>query len=178
MPDSEMVNAFASHWWLLLLRGLFAVLFGLMALFLPGLTLVTLLLLCGFYFIMDGVTALLIGVRAHTWSLLLSGVLGIIAGILTFVYPGTDRLLATYSDCGVGDRNGHLSNHRSYSIAQGTKQRMAADHRRRCLGSVRISPCDESGSRGTGNGIGDWRIRPGIWHHLVRTRLSTPSEAA
>jgi uncharacterized membrane protein HdeD (DUF308 family) len=88
MPNGEMVSTFASHWWVLLLRGIFAVLFGLMALFLPGLTLVTLILLCGFYFILDGMMALLIGGRAHTWTLLGVGVLGIIAGVLTFIFPG------------------------------------------------------------------------------------------
>jgi uncharacterized membrane protein HdeD (DUF308 family) len=88
MPGGDMVSTFARHWWALLLRGIFAVLFGLIALFLPGLTLVTLILVCGFYFILDGMMALLIGGRAHTWSLLAVGVLGIIAGVLTFIYPG------------------------------------------------------------------------------------------
>jgi uncharacterized membrane protein HdeD (DUF308 family) len=92
MPVDGLMQSFARHWWVLLLRGVVAVLFGLMAFFLPGLTLVTLILLCGFYFLMDGFTALVIGGRAHVWPLALAGVLGVIAGILTFFYPAVTAL--------------------------------------------------------------------------------------
>jgi uncharacterized membrane protein HdeD (DUF308 family) len=88
MPTTEILNIFARDWWVLLLRGIFAVLFGVMALLWPGLTLVALVLLCGFYFILDGVMALFIGGHARAWPLLLAGVLGIAAGVLTFLYPG------------------------------------------------------------------------------------------
>jgi uncharacterized membrane protein HdeD (DUF308 family) len=83
-----MVRLFARNWWVLLLRGIFAVLFGVMAFLWPGITLVTLILLCGLYFIVDGITETVMGGRSRTWSLLIAGVLSIIAGVLTFFYPG------------------------------------------------------------------------------------------
>ncbi|HWR54056.1 MAG TPA: HdeD family acid-resistance protein [Bryobacteraceae bacterium] len=88
MLGPEMVRAVARHWWVLLLRSIVAVLFAGMALFLPGLTLVSLVLLCGIYFVIDGVMALVVGGRARAWGLLIAGVIGVIAGIVTFMYPG------------------------------------------------------------------------------------------
>ncbi len=82
-----MSGVFARNWWVFLVRGLVAVLFGVMAFLLPGLTLLTLVFLCGFYLIMEGAIALLIGGRAHAWSLIIVGALGLAAGVLAFAYP-------------------------------------------------------------------------------------------
>jgi len=92
MTNFPLLTALANHWWVLLLRGIVAVLFGIMAFVVPGLTLVALVLLFGAYALVDGVTALFVGGRARAWSLLLVGVLGIIAGILTFIFPGITAL--------------------------------------------------------------------------------------
>jgi uncharacterized membrane protein HdeD (DUF308 family) len=63
-----------------------AVLFGLLTFILPGITLVTLVLLFGAYALVDGVFNLIAFARvpSHHWALLAEGVIGIIAGILTF----------------------------------------------------------------------------------------------
>src|SRR4029077_9457186 len=69
MAPLPVVNAFARHWWVLLIRGILAVLFGIMAFALPGLTLVTLVLLYGFYALADGLTALWVGGSSRALSL-------------------------------------------------------------------------------------------------------------
>jgi uncharacterized membrane protein HdeD (DUF308 family) len=91
----------ARNWWALALRGLFAVLFGLAALFWPGITLAALILLFGAYALVDGVFAIVAAVRAAEqhgrWGLLLlEGIFGILVGLLTFVWPGLTALVLLY----------------------------------------------------------------------------------
>ncbi len=57
-PADSLIAALAGNWWALLLRGVLAVLFGLVALFLPGLTLWALVLLFGAYAFVDGLGAI------------------------------------------------------------------------------------------------------------------------
>ena len=73
MPTLPVVEAFARNWWLLLIRGIIAVLFGLMAFIWPGLTLVTLILLYAAYALVDGLMAIWVSVTSRTWGLLLFG---------------------------------------------------------------------------------------------------------
>lgn len=96
MATQSILNAFARKWWALLIRGILAVLFGIMAFALPGLTLVTLVLLYGFYALADGLTALWVGGGSRAWSFVLVGVLGVIAGILTFIYLGITAIALLY----------------------------------------------------------------------------------
>ena len=58
LPGRPVLHALAKCWWLLLLRGIAAVLFGLLAFIWPGLTLVTLVLLYGAFALVDGVISL------------------------------------------------------------------------------------------------------------------------
>ena len=53
-----MLHALAKNWWLLLLRGIAAIVFGVLAFVWPGLTLVTLILFYGAFALVDGVIAL------------------------------------------------------------------------------------------------------------------------
>jgi uncharacterized membrane protein HdeD (DUF308 family) len=93
-----MHHTLAAKWWALALRGLVAVLFGLLTLFLPGLTLVTLVLLFGAYVLVDGILNLIafFRVASHHWALLVESVIGIFAGVLTFAWPGITGLLLLY----------------------------------------------------------------------------------
>src|SRR5262249_30175668 len=79
------------HWWVLLLRGICAILFGVLTFVWPGITLLTLVLLYGAYALADGVLALaeavMGGAPAPRWWLALVGLLGIAVGILTFAWP-------------------------------------------------------------------------------------------
>jgi uncharacterized membrane protein HdeD (DUF308 family) len=84
----------AENWWLLLLRGIAAVGFGLIAFFWPGITLLALTYLWGAYAIADGVIAIWAAFNAAggdtgtRWWLGLSGFVGIVAGGVAFFWPG------------------------------------------------------------------------------------------
>jgi uncharacterized membrane protein HdeD (DUF308 family) len=49
-----MIGLFTKNWWVLLLRGIVAVLFGILAITSPGITLAVLVLLFGIYAVVDG----------------------------------------------------------------------------------------------------------------------------
>ena len=85
-------------WWILAVRGAVAVLFGLLALIWPEITLLALVLVFGAYAFVDGVFALIAAVRgpelaggSRGW-LVLEGLLGIGAGIVALVWPGITAL--------------------------------------------------------------------------------------
>jgi len=92
-----MVHALAKNWWLLLLRGIAAIIFGLLAFAWPGLTLVTLILFYGAFVLVDGVLAVIAaitgGVPGSRWWLAIIGLLGIAAGLVTFMMPGLTAVL-------------------------------------------------------------------------------------
>ena len=81
-----------SYWWVLLLRGVLAILFGIAAYAWPGMTLVTLLTLFGAFALVDGVFNVFHAFSGrkedeHWWVLLLEGLLGIVIGVITFQAP-------------------------------------------------------------------------------------------
>ncbi len=84
------------NWWLLLLRGIAAIAFGVLALFWPAITLISLTLLWGAYTLVDGVFALWAAIsgRANApamgprWWMAISGVVSILAGLAAFFWPG------------------------------------------------------------------------------------------
>jgi uncharacterized membrane protein HdeD (DUF308 family) len=97
---SAMVHALAKNWWMLLLRGIAAIIFGGLALSWPGMTLVTLILFYGAYVLVDGVLAIIAAITGGTlaprWWLAVVGLLGIAAGLLTFMMPGVTALVLLY----------------------------------------------------------------------------------
>src|SRR5215813_8256812 len=96
---AAVIGDLPRHWWVVGLRGLAAIIFGIMAFIWPGITLSVLVLLFGAYAIVDGVLALYAAARSggqNVWAPLLEGVLGIIAGIVAFVWPGLTALTLVY----------------------------------------------------------------------------------
>jgi uncharacterized membrane protein HdeD (DUF308 family) len=93
-----MLHTLTANWWALAVRGLVAVLFGLLTFFLPGITLVTLVLLFGAYALVDGVFNVIafFRVASHQWALLVEGVVGILAGLLTFAWPAITAFALLY----------------------------------------------------------------------------------
>ncbi len=94
-----MLPILAGNWWTLLLRGIAAVLFGLAALFWPGLTLFVLVVIFGAYALVDGVFAIVAGIRGsggRRWLLVAEGALGVLAGLVAIFYPGITALALLY----------------------------------------------------------------------------------
>jgi uncharacterized membrane protein HdeD (DUF308 family) len=96
-----MLTQLACNWWVLALRGVAAVLFGVIALLWPGLTLEVLVLVFGAYMLVDGVFAIFAAFTHRSghdrwWVLMLEGLAGIAAGIITFVNPGLATLVLLY----------------------------------------------------------------------------------
>lgn len=87
----------ASRWWLFALRGVFGVVFGFLALVMPGVTLATLVLLFGAYSFADGAVSLGGAITGRSggddrWITGLQGLLGIIVGLVTLFMPGVTAL--------------------------------------------------------------------------------------
>ena len=84
---TEIRQAISSLWWLVLLRGILAILFGISALFQPGMSLVVFTQVLGVFVLVDGVFAVMAGVMGWTdsrmWTIA-RGVLGILAGLFVF----------------------------------------------------------------------------------------------
>jgi uncharacterized membrane protein HdeD (DUF308 family) len=91
-----MIRTLAQHWWVLLLRGLLAIVFGLLTFSNPGITIAVLVLFWGAYALVDGIFEVIAGFRAKWGSLILLGVLGIAAGIVTFLWPGITAIVLLY----------------------------------------------------------------------------------
>jgi uncharacterized membrane protein HdeD (DUF308 family) len=91
--DPAMCAVLAENWWAMALRGVFGILFGLIALFAPGPTILSLVLLFSAYMLVDGVFGIISAVRAagrhERWGLLLlEGLVNIAAGVVAFLLPG------------------------------------------------------------------------------------------
>ena len=95
-----LLHTLAKNWWMLLLRGICAILFGILAFVWPAMTLVTLILLYGAFAFVDGIFALVAaitgGAPAPRWWLAIVGVLGIAAGLATWFWPGLTALVLLY----------------------------------------------------------------------------------
>jgi uncharacterized membrane protein HdeD (DUF308 family) len=85
-----VVELLTRNWWLVGLRGALAVIFGIVTLAWPGMTLLALIFLWGFYALVDGVSSIALGaaVRGHRWSNVLIGVVGVLAGLVAIMLPG------------------------------------------------------------------------------------------
>ena len=96
-----MVESLSRNWWLVVLRGVLGILFGLSALIWPGITWLTLVVIFGVYAIVDGLIAIWTGLSRtretpRWWMFLLEGLLGIGAGVAAIVWPGVATLVLIY----------------------------------------------------------------------------------
>jgi uncharacterized membrane protein HdeD (DUF308 family) len=90
---TEGMNAvLAENWWAVALRGVLGILFGLIALFMPGVTMLSLVLVFAAYSLVDGVLGIIAAVRGalhrERWIyLLLNGILSIAVAVVAFLWP-------------------------------------------------------------------------------------------
>jgi uncharacterized membrane protein HdeD (DUF308 family) len=95
--EKQMAAVLARRWWLLLLRGLVAIAFGVLITLQPAITLKVLVLLFGIYVLVDGILGVWLAISGRGWLergwvLLLWGLVGIGVGILTFLRPNITAL--------------------------------------------------------------------------------------
>ena len=96
-----MATLLARKWWALALRGLAALIFGLLMFVWPLISLEVLVLFFGGYAMADGWLSIVATAKAQVnsrrwWSLLVGGVLGFTIGLLTFIWPGITALVLLY----------------------------------------------------------------------------------
>jgi len=87
-----MLRSACNRWWVLFLKGLCAIALGVSAIAWPGITLLSLVFLFGTFTIIDGAAAVVLGFRGEEngtvwWTLVLMGILAIVAGIFAFAFP-------------------------------------------------------------------------------------------
>lgn len=86
------------NWWAIAVRGCLAIVFGLIAFVLPGVTMLSLVIVFSAYAILDGIFAIVAALRAaqrhERWMLfVLEGVVGIVAGVLALIWPAMTVLV-------------------------------------------------------------------------------------
>lgn len=97
-PDALPLS---TNWWAVGLRGLVAVLFGVLTFITPAITLSYLVFLFALYALLDGVLNIVAALRAphgqnRWWAMLFVGIAGVLTAVLTFLYPGTTALVLLY----------------------------------------------------------------------------------
>jgi uncharacterized membrane protein HdeD (DUF308 family) len=127
--DTNIKSAAKAVWWLVLLRGIFMVIFGLIALVSPGIALLTLVWLFGFYAILDGIAAIMIGIRTRgephwVWTIV-QGVVSVLAGVIALIWPGLTALALLFVVAfwaivlGIGEIGGAFASRRRRSTSWG-----------------------------------------------------------
>jgi uncharacterized membrane protein HdeD (DUF308 family) len=91
----------ARNWWVLVVRGVLAVVFGILAFVLPGATVAALVILFGAFMLVDGLFALVSAWRradrrTSWWPFVLEGLSGIAIGVITFLWPGVTAFALLY----------------------------------------------------------------------------------
>ncbi|MFN6570533.1 HdeD family acid-resistance protein [Dendronalium sp. ChiSLP03b] len=97
----RMGTRLARNWWIVALRGAIAIIFGLVALFLPAITLTALVFFFAAFVLIGGILLAIAAFRDDLnntcgWLLLLEGEIGIAVGTLAFIWPGIAALVLLY----------------------------------------------------------------------------------
>jgi uncharacterized membrane protein HdeD (DUF308 family) len=94
------VDTLSRNWWIVLLRGLAAICFGIITFIAPAISLAILVLVWGAYALADGILALVTAIRRRGedrwWVFFVEGLVGIAAGVLTLIWPGLTAIALLY----------------------------------------------------------------------------------
>ena len=95
--DAVDVDTLVHNWWVILLRGIAGILFGILTFVAPAISLGALVLLFGAYSFADGVLAIISAIRnrgenERWWIVLIQGLAGVGAGLVTLLWPGITAL--------------------------------------------------------------------------------------
>ena len=99
LAGTVLLSMLAENWWLLLLRGVAAMVFGAIAFLWPGITLLSLTYLWGAYAFADGIFGLWAAVvsqggdTSSRWWLGISGIISLLASTVAFFWPGMTALV-------------------------------------------------------------------------------------
>jgi uncharacterized membrane protein HdeD (DUF308 family) len=98
--NASLLRSLANNWWVLLLRGLAGIGFGVVAFMWPGITLVSMILLFGVFAAVGGVLEIIAAIRGGTmlprWWLAMAGVIALGAAAITFLDPHVTALILIY----------------------------------------------------------------------------------
>jgi uncharacterized membrane protein HdeD (DUF308 family) len=123
--EKRFAGMISRSWWSLLLRGLAAIVFGVLTWLQPGISLAALVLVFGAYALFDGALAVAAGISGRKrhdkwWIMLLAGLFGLAVGVLTLTRPGVTALALLY----------YIA---IWAVAQGVFEIMAAIHLRKAI---------------------------------------------
>lgn len=117
-----MKSGRSGNWWIVALRGVLAVAFGLYALFVPGLALATIIMTFGVVVLLAGILVIVAGVRRQaehqpSWPFVVEGIVCVAFGLLALIKPGATAVAWLYVISGFAVVSGMLH------IAAGVKLR-------------------------------------------------------
>jgi len=96
-----MLEAITSRWWVLVVRGLAAILFAMAAVTWPQISLSVLVMLFGVYALVDGIAALAWAANplagSRWWALLIEGILGLVVAFYVFTQPALSDVAFVYA---------------------------------------------------------------------------------
>lgn len=100
-PETRMGTLLARNWQTVAVRGVVAILFGIVVFLWPGITLASLVVLFGFFALIGGFLFLVAAIKHRRmnepwWLLLLEGILGIAIGIIVLALPEITGLFLVY----------------------------------------------------------------------------------
>lgn len=100
--NQRMGDLLLRRWWLVVVRGVAAILFGVLSLLWPGLTLLVLVVLFAVYALLDGIAAIAgaaadkLAPSADRWLVGLLGAFGVLAGLVALLMPGITALVLLF----------------------------------------------------------------------------------